>query len=128
MGLTGLNTIFQIQKLLLILKTMLIKEDYSLFGINQMSFRIVMQYFGSQVRLINVSPDKLYFKYDTNLVKKVPVILKADINFKPGYDMFNKYKLEPDSINVIGPKVLVSKIKNVETENSCFRIMLILIF
>lgn len=72
--------------------------------------------FGSQVSLINVSPDKLYFKYDTNLIKKVPVILKTDISFKPGYDMFNKYTLEPDSINVIGPKELVSKIRNVETE------------
>ncbi len=72
--------------------------------------------FGGQVALLDISPNKLYFKYDVNLVKKVPVILKADISFKPGYDIFNPYKLIPDSINVIGPDVLVSKIEQVETE------------
>lgn len=74
-------------------------------------------YFGSQVTLVNVSPDELYFKYDTNLVKKVPVIGNVEINFMPGYDMTNVFKVEPDSINVIGPKDLVSKIEHVETDS-----------
>ncbi len=72
--------------------------------------------FGSQVSLINVSPDKLVFKYDTNLVKKVPVILNADISFKPGYNIFKNYTIEPDSVNVIGPNDLVSQIKQINTE------------
>tara|TARA_R110002050_G_scaffold36172_5_gene90843 strand:+ start:6875 stop:7840 length:966 start_codon:yes stop_codon:yes gene_type:complete len=72
--------------------------------------------FGSQVSLINVSPDKLIFKYDTNLVKKVPVILNADISFKPGYNIFKNYTIEPDSIDVIGPNDLVSQIKQIKTE------------
>lgn len=75
------------------------------------------EYFGSQVTLINVSPNELHFKYDTNLVKTVPVIGQVTINFKPGYDMINPYKIEPDSINVIGPKALVSKIEYVKTDS-----------
>ncbi|GGK15295.1 hypothetical protein GCM10007962_06880 [Yeosuana aromativorans] len=75
------------------------------------------EYFGSQVTLINVSPNELHFKYDTNLVKTVPVIGQVAINFKPGYDMINPYKIEPDSIDVIGPKALVSKIELVKTDS-----------
>lgn len=74
-------------------------------------------YFGSQMTLINVSPDELYFRYDANLVKKVPVVGNIEINFKPGYDMTHPYKIEPDSIDVIGPKDLVSKIEQVVTDS-----------
>ena len=72
--------------------------------------------FGSQVTLLDVSPDRLYFRYDSNLVKKVPVVLNTDISFKPGYDLSGNYTVAPDSIKVIGPDILVSKIKSVQTE------------
>ena len=74
-------------------------------------------YFGNQVTLVKVSPDELRFKYDVNLIKKVPVIGHVEINFKPGYDMSKPYGIEPDSISVIGPKLVVSKINYVETDS-----------
>lgn len=72
--------------------------------------------FGSQVELLNVSPDELYFKYDVNLIKKVPVIVNAEIGFSPGFDAFNTYKIEPDSVQIIGPNEMVDNIKSIETE------------
>jgi hypothetical protein len=73
--------------------------------------------FGSKIELLNVSPDKLYFKYDKNLIKKIPVVLNADIRFMPGYDAFNTCKILPDSIQVVGPNEMVNNIKSIETEN-----------
>ena len=73
--------------------------------------------FGDQVKLLNIAPDTLLFKYDVNLVKKVPVMLNSNIKFTQGFDIDNTYKLTPDSIEVIGPHALASKIISVETED-----------
>ncbi|MEP1487271.1 MAG: YbbR-like domain-containing protein [Algibacter sp.] len=73
--------------------------------------------FGDQVKLLNIAPDTLLFKYDVNLVKKVPIIFNSNIKFTQGFDIDNTYKLTPDSIEVIGPHALASKIKSIETED-----------
>lgn len=72
--------------------------------------------FGNQVQLLNVSPDELNFKYGVNSIKKVPVVIDANISFSPGFDSFNTYKIEPDSIQIIGPKEMIDSIKSAETE------------
>lgn len=73
--------------------------------------------FGNQVKVLNIDPDTLLFKYDVNLVKKVPINLSANIKFAQGYDIENDYKLTPDSIEIIGPHSLVTKIEHIETES-----------
>ncbi len=72
--------------------------------------------FDKQVQLLNMNPGTLLFKYDVNLIKTVPVILNSDIKFSTGYDVSSTFKLEPDSIQVIGPKTVVSEIINIETD------------
>ena len=74
------------------------------------------QKFGSKVEILNITPDKLVFKYDVNLVKKVPIVLHTDVKFVPGYDVTGNYKLNPDSIVVVGPEIMASKIKSIQTE------------
>lgn len=73
--------------------------------------------FDQQVELLNISPDTLRFRYDTNLVKTVPLVLDAHIEFATGYDISKDYKLEPDSVQIIGPKVIVSKIDYIKTDS-----------
>ena len=72
--------------------------------------------FAKHVEVIDVFPDTLVFNYDVNLVKKVPVKLNADISFNPGFDIFDGYKLTPDSIKIIGPKETVDAINEIATE------------
>jgi hypothetical protein len=72
--------------------------------------------FDDQVELLNISPDTLYFKYGVNLVKKVPVKLKSNIKYALGYDISGDYQLKPDSVTIIGPNVLVSKLDFIETK------------
>ena len=64
--------------------------------------------------------NRLTFRYGVNLVKKVPVKLNATINFEPGYDITDELVSDPDSIVVIGPDILVSKINLLETEETIF--------
>ncbi|WP_239970648.1 YbbR-like domain-containing protein [Confluentibacter citreus] len=72
--------------------------------------------FGNKVELLNISPDTLVFKYDVNLVKKVPILLNTDVAFVSGFDVTGNYKLNPDSIVVVGPEIIASKVKSVQTE------------
>jgi len=72
--------------------------------------------FGNQVQLLNISPETLVFRYGINMVKKVPVKLNSDIKFSVGYDMSKPFVLQPDSIVVVGPKNIVSKINSVATQ------------
>lgn len=74
------------------------------------------QQFGENVELINISPDTLVFKYDVNLVKKIPIVLDTDVSFASGYDLTGNYELKPDSIVVVGPDIIASKVKNIKTE------------
>lgn len=73
--------------------------------------------FGEQVELINISPEVLTFKYAINMVKKVPVKLNSNIDYALGFDASKPFILKPDSIVLVGPKGLVSKINVIETEN-----------
>lgn len=73
--------------------------------------------FDKQVELLNISPDTLLFKYAVNLVKKVPVKSNISIHFSPGYNTSKNMVLTPDSITVVGPDVLVSKINFIETKD-----------
>jgi hypothetical protein len=80
------------------------------------AYLLESEQFGKQVELLNISPDTLLFHFDVNLIKKVPVIINANIKFAQGFDMEQAYKITPDSIEVIGPKVLVDTIIKIETE------------
>jgi hypothetical protein len=72
--------------------------------------------FSKEVEILNITPDPLIFKYGNNKVKKVPVVLNGNVTFYPGFDMSDKLVSEPDSIVVVGPDELVSKITYLETE------------
>ncbi len=72
--------------------------------------------FDKKVELLSMSPDTLYFKYDANMVKNVPIKLNSNIKFSTGYNAFEDLELQPDSVVVIGPHILVSKINSLETD------------
>ncbi|WP_317171478.1 CdaR family protein [Tamlana sp. I1] len=72
--------------------------------------------FDKKVELLNLSPEKLKFRYGVNLVKKVPVKLHIDVNYSPGYNTSTKMIINPDSVLIVGPDVLVSKINYLDTE------------
>jgi hypothetical protein len=72
--------------------------------------------FDKQVELLNMSPDTLVFRYGVSMVKKVPVVLNSKIEFSQGYDVLEDYIIQPDSIQIIGPDLIVSEIENIETD------------
>ncbi|WP_241910452.1 YbbR-like domain-containing protein [Pseudotamlana carrageenivorans] len=91
------------------------KNDHA-FVYNKTKAYLNNTQFDNEVEILNLSPEKIAFRYGVNLVKKVPVKIKAEVNYALGFNSSEAFRVEPDSVKVIGPDVLVSKIKFLETE------------
>lgn len=92
------------------------KNDSSFVWNTSKNFSFIAKQFGEDVEVLDIYPNTLDFKFDVNAVKKIPVVLNADIQFSSGYDVSEPFTITPDSIEVIGPNILVSQIKNIKTE------------
>lgn len=96
------------------------KKD-SVFIWNKSKAYLENTQFGKQVQVLSIMPEELKFSFGTNMVKKVPVKLHADITFSPGFDISKDYHLNPDSVIVVGPKALVTNINSVKTQYVVFK-------
>lgn len=80
------------------------------------AFLDIISQFDKSVEVVNINPDTLFFKYDENAIKKVPIKMNSKVNYSIGYDILDSFKLSPDSIKIIGPNVLISAIEFIETD------------
>ncbi len=94
-----------------------VEKNKTMFLWSKSSAYIKNTQFSKQVELLSMFPDTLFFRYDVNLIKKVPVILNSNIKFSPGFNISETYSITPDSIRIIGPDILVSKIESIESED-----------
>ena len=77
----------------------------------------LLNYFDSDVIVEAITPNTVSFTYDVQSLKKIPVVVRATPEFALGYDLLNDLKSQPDSVTVVGPKVLLDSISNVFTSN-----------
>jgi len=91
-------------------------EDYFLWS-EAIGFSGINEQFDKNTTIKSINPDTLKFKYDTNAIKHIPVIVNTEITYSPGYDILAPIKITPDSIKVIGPKTILSKLEYIETES-----------
>lgn len=74
----------------------------------------------SDIKILNVSPDTLFLRFQQKNNKKVPVVFNGDINFSSQYRLKNKIQILPDSISIFGTKEDILKIPFIETDNVVF--------
>ena len=72
--------------------------------------------FNESVKILAVKPETVVFRDDVSGIKMVPVQLNSEVNFAPGYDILNGFKVNPDSIKIIGPKIVLDSIKIIQTD------------
>ncbi|WP_055446507.1 CdaR family protein [Lacinutrix mariniflava] len=72
--------------------------------------------FNKDIVVKTINPDTLLFKVDINAVKTIPVRPNLNISYSPGYNVLNTIVAVPDSVKIIGPESLLSKIDVIETE------------
>ncbi|MFC0604519.1 CdaR family protein [Winogradskyella pulchriflava] len=90
------------------------RPKHYIFDVQKHRFLIEGQ-LGSSYKVLSVLPDTLFLPYSKRALKYVPVVLKTDVNFASGYDIFNDYTLSIDSVKVVGSSEIVNEIQSVET-------------
>ena len=81
----------------------------------QRNFSDLQSKFNKSVSLLSSSVDEIDFIIEQYESKKVPIELELDIDYKPGFDSFQEYKLSKDSITVTGPNSLIDTINVIQT-------------
>ncbi|MEM6347564.1 MAG: hypothetical protein AAF927_26995 [Bacteroidota bacterium] len=57
---------------------------------------------GAGVEVTNVSPERLYFNYENKVSKKVPLVLRTELNLATSYHLVETPVLKPDSVTLTG--------------------------
>ena len=70
----------------------------------------------SEIEILNISPDSLFFQFADKASKKVPVEPDLDISFEKQYMQVGPYLVEPDSVTISGPEMIIDTINVVATE------------
>lgn len=76
----------------------------------------IEKHISSQISIIDVSPDSLYFDFAPRVWKKIPVQFNGQLNLMKQH-MIREIILDPDSITVSGPGTIIDTLKFVSTEN-----------
>ncbi len=72
--------------------------------------------FNTEIELIKVKPDSIYFSFGRSYQKIVPVIADLQIDFDTLYNYGDKVKISPSSLTLFGDSLLLSSIDEVKTE------------
>ncbi|WP_336069048.1 CdaR family protein [Mesoflavibacter sp. CH_XMU1404-2] len=102
------------------LESDVILKDSILIWTEKKGFSNISKQFGKDIKVININPDSLVFRYDINQVKKVPVKADLDVSFLQGFNTLDSIKVTPDSIKLIGPASLLKDIHFIKTKHKSF--------
>ena len=90
------------------------------FILTSSSLARVNQQFGSDLKVLDISPDTLVFEFDERIRKKVPVKINTDVEFGQQYMIGGKITSQPDSVIISGPGVVIDTIEWVKTQSQKF--------
>lgn len=79
-------------------------------------FASIVKQFPKAIKIKSITPDTLTFVFDVNTVKYIPVLHNVNVNFANGYDVLEAIKIIPDTVKVIGPETMLSKLNAINTE------------
>ena len=67
-------------------------------------------------KFVSVQPDTIFLDFGQSVVKKVPVVLDADITFESQYRAAGGIILQPDSVEIRASAIIADSIQFVKTE------------
>jgi len=102
------------------LESDVILKDTILIWTEKKGFSNISKQLGKDIKVININPDSLVFRYDVNQVKKVPIKADLDVSFLQGFNTLDSIKVTPDSIKLIGPASLLKSIDFIKTKHKSF--------
>ena len=76
----------------------------------------IINHFDSKIVVKSINPDTLFFPFDIQFIKKIPVKVVANSTFAVGFDLMDEFQSAPDSITMIGPESILKPIAFVSTK------------
>ena len=92
------------------------KKDSIFIWTSSKGFSYINDQFDKDIKLKSINPDTLKFRFDVNAIKYIPIKSNVNLTYSPGYDVLNKTTITPDSVKVIGPASILSRLNKIETE------------
>jgi len=83
----------------------------------------IAQQFSSAVKIIDISPDSLFFEFSEKATRIVPI--KPNISYQLGQQLMLKgnIEIEPDSTEISGPKKIIDTIHHIQTKSEALGIV-----
>ncbi|PIE86326.1 MAG: hypothetical protein CSA05_01190 [Bacteroidia bacterium] len=78
--------------------------------------RDIEQQFSSDFKILEISPDSLYFQFEEIFSKKIPVKNNINLKFEKQYVQKGKIQISPDSIIISGAASLIETIDSILTK------------
>ena len=92
------------------------KKGTEYYSITKSKINYLQAQFQAETIVLKVKPDTLYFDLGVKKSKKVQIIPKVNFQFKPGFNLTNRYTLKPEFVTISGPTKFVDSIQSVATE------------
>jgi hypothetical protein len=94
------------------------KSSYAkFFSLTRLLNQDIEDHLSSELEIVSILPDTLFFEFADRVFKKVPVVSKLDPVPATQYMIRGKIQFEPDSINISGANPIVDTINSVFTES-----------
>ncbi|MGB0980733.1 MAG: YbbR-like domain-containing protein [Winogradskyella sp.] len=91
------------------------RSGYYNFDVQKHRFLIEDQ-LGKSIKLLSLKPDTLMLHYSKMASKYVPIQLNKAINYASGFDVKGPFKLNTDSVKIVGSAIDVNKIEFIATD------------
>lgn len=96
----------------------LVKEDSNrYYWLPNRHLEVLNQQFNYGEQITSVRPDTLFFVIEKKIRKKLPVVASVDLKYNKQYKPTKAMKLDPDSIELIGPEHAVLAFNEISTKH-----------
>ncbi len=76
----------------------------------------IQQQVASDVEVLAVQPDSLYYHLGISKTKKVLIVPDINIQYQSGYNLLGDLKIEPNFVSISGPEVIIDSVTTIKTE------------
>ncbi len=91
-------------------------DPSSVFILTSYAMDGISEQLSNEIEILDINPDSLIFRFAGRTQKLVPVVARLDLGFEKQYMQIGPNTLEPDSVMISGPQLIVDTIREVETE------------
>ena len=90
-------------------------EDHFIFNVEEHKY-LISEQLGKSYDILTLRPKTLMLPYSKLATKYVPLRLKSDITYTPGFDLQDSLKVSVDSLKIVGAQQALNEIEFISTE------------